>query len=100
MHDFGKITSVAVVVFRASNIPAKFPLFAKRCAGIGRDISNNLGTSGEWSAIEIEIAIEGNIGRERRVNTGRAEEIQCQTSVREKAIPFNERKRGIDCAED
>ena len=102
MHGVGKITFVAAVMLRGgANVPAKFAMFTKRRTGISRNMGDDFGARGcKRSAIKVEITVEGSIGRERRVNTGRAEEIQSQASLREEAIPFGERKGGIDGAED
>ena len=78
VHGVGKITFVAAVMLRGrADVPTKFTMFTKRRTGISRNVSDDFGTRGRnRSAVKVEIAVEGSIGRERRVNTRGAEEIQ------------------------
>jgi len=63
---------VAAVVFkRGTDVPTDLPVDAEWCAGVGGGVSNNFGAKrGEGSTIEVELAEEGGMCRQRRVNSG------------------------------
>ena len=50
---------------------------------------------GQWVLVEIVIAVEACVGREARLATGGAQEIESDVSLRHEEIPFGEWEFGI-----
>jgi len=77
-HGVGEITFPASVVFEGrADVPTNLSVGAEWCAGVGGGVGNDFGARrGEWSTIEVEVAEEGGMCRQRRMNARGAEQVE------------------------
>ena len=63
-------------------------------------MGDNFGSRrGKRSSIEVEISKKGGMGGEGRMNTRRPKKIEGQGCLWKEAIPFRQRKKGVNSAE-
>lgn len=88
----GEVTFVAPVMFgRGADIPTDLTVGTEGSTSVGGKVGDNLGAGrGNGSAVEVVVTEEGGVGRERRMNTGGAEEVQSQDRLWEETVPFGE----------
>ena len=89
-HGVGEIAFPTPVVFKGrADVPANLAVGAEWSAGVGGGMGNDLGAGrGERSSIEVELAKERGVGREGRVDSRGAEQVESQRRLGEKAVPF------------
>jgi len=77
-HGVGEVTFLASVVFEGrADVPTNLSVGAEWCAGVGGGVGNDFGARrGEWSTIEVEVAEEGGMCRQRRMNARGAEQVE------------------------
>jgi hypothetical protein len=70
-HSIREVALVAPIVFRrGTNIPTNLAVLAKGSTRVSTSVSDDFGAKGSnGSAIEIVVAKEGSMGRERRMDT-------------------------------
>jgi hypothetical protein len=89
------------VLGRGTDIPADLAVFAEGRAGIGGEMGYNFGAGrGDGSAVEVVVAKEGGMGRERWMDAAGTEKVEGENGLGKETVPFGEGKGRIGGAED
>ena len=86
--------------WRRTNVPTNLAMFTKCCTSVGASVSHNFGArQSNGLTIEIIVSKKRSMGGQRRMDTRRSQQIECQNCLRKKSIPLSHGKVGVNAAQ-